>query len=742
MATILAKAVSNETGSGTTITASLNNGGAGITGTDVAIVVGISARTVNTAFSVNSCTYDGSGMTLVRDEQGNLNGFPSGMAHIRVLPIGNPSGLIADVVATLSASNAGRDLTAWAVEGIDQTTPLRAQDGTFTITAASSTSRNLTSQADDFLMDVLVCAAEQTVTPGGSQTQDFNQTGTNPATYTHASSHHDSPNAGNTTMSQSWSNSSFAYAAASFRDSGFVPGGSPTITSVTGSKGAGGIIPVTDTNIALAGTLLLGTVSTKLYYSSSSTFNAEIMVEQEIDSVTANSLNWKFPSLGDIGRGTFSLFVVTNEGEIDEEISAAFAIQVEAFVTTGTPTLARFVYVTTGSESGPTTVVSGMTETPKAAVIAAISTPNLDSVDADSPSTLCIVAGNGTMGDGIAAKTAGGTVLRRKQASGTGSLILMSSASTSATDLVTGTPSLTSDGMSINFTNTSAGRRLYISFLVGDDVTAEVREIQISDGSVTGLPFAPELAIGTCVGLGLGSSGDNTFSLRSWGVANATDQCLLGLTNDTSRNCTAKSGSFLGQISSTAFDWEMSITSFTADGITWTGSNADSAFILFVNLNGRGTFVGQFATTASGANGVEEDLPDLGFDPELIVIQTALRTSESLATALGGRFSLGSCTEILDNRCTTTKFLPATGTGTAEQFQSEGLIFAGDQASGGPQAFTGKIVSFGQVSTIQYPAKDPASILLHILAIEKGVGEVIATDADGGNVTTISEGDE
>lgn len=740
MPTILAQATSSTSGTGTTATATLNN----VSGTDVAILALCSSRSSNVTFTVTDVTWDGGSMTLVRNVQANLNGFPRGIAHIRVLPIGNPSSLTASCVLTLSSSNQSREITVYAVEGIDQTTPVIDDDGSSFTSAATGVTDSVTSSVDDIVFSVVTLAAQQTATNTTGFTKDANVTKSSPATFSHIAGSKVPADSPSTTCTWTWSSSSFCHAIVSLADSGFVPGGPPVITEVISTKGTNAIIPVTDKNITINGTNFQGTISTKLFYSSSATFGAEIMVEQPIDTITATSLNWLEPQLGDIGRGMKFIFIRTNEGEIDEETSAAFAVQVEAFVSTGAPELSRVVYVCTGSESGPTTVVSGLGFTPKAAVIASISTANLDSVDPDSPSTLCLVAGNGTMGDGLGAKSAGGTVLRRKQASGTGSLIVVNSASTSATDLVTGTPSLTSDGMDINFTNTTANVRLYISLLGGDDISAEVREIQINDGSVTGLPFAPELAIGTSVGLTQGSSGDNTFSLRTWGIANSTDQCILAIENDTSRNCNAKSGSFLGQLTGTSYDWEMSITSFTGDGITWTGSNADSAYILFINLNGRGTFIAQFATDSANAPGMSENLPDFGFVPELIAIQSASRTTESVASAVGARYSLGTCSAALDNRCTATKFLPATGGGTAEQFQSEGLIFAGGSSgSTGSITFSAEITVFGQISTIRYPDKEGLSFLLHILAIEQGSGgETIAVDADGGNVTTISEGNE
>ncbi len=726
----------NTTGSGTTVTVTLNN----LTGTDVVIVACATARTSNITFTISSFTWDGGALTTAINEQADLNGFPRGIARVSYLAIGNPSSLTANVVLTLSTSSAGRAVTVFAMQAIDQTTPLNATASGSVISASTGTSRSVTSTNTDFVVDCVTLAANITMTASGSQVEAGKFNISSPVASAHGASYLLPGNATSTTMGWSWSSSSFNHAVASFTDSGFVPGGPPTITSTVSSKGTDAIIDVRDTDITINGTDLLGDVNTVVYYAETSVFATTKKVQQTINSVTGTSINWVEPSLGVIGRGNKFLFVVTNEGEIDEDISVGFAIQVEGFVTSGIPDFSRNIHVTNGS-TGVQTIVTGLNFTPKAAIIVAIETPNLDSIDAEAPSTICLVATNGTMGDGTTGKNVGGTVLRRKQASGTGSLIVMDASTTSAADFVRGTPVLTATGLDINFTLNTSGIRLYISFLGGDDVTASVNEIQINDGSLTGLAFQPELIIGTSVGLTQGSAGDDVFSLRTWGFANATDQCLLGFTNDETRNCTAKSGSFLGQIVGTGFTWEMSITALTADGFTWSGTNTDSAYVLSLDLGGRGTFIGQFVTTANGTDGLSESLSDVGFDPELIVIMTATRTSESLATALGGRHSIGSCTAALDNRCTTTRWLPATGAGVAEQFQSEQLILAGSSTSG-VNTFTGLITVFGQVSTIQYPIKPAAAIILHILAFEKGPDESIATDGDSAHTPTLFSGEE
>lgn len=736
MTSIIATATSASTGNGPTATATLNN----ISGTDVAIVTISSARTFNTAFTLDSVTWDATTMTTVIEQIANLNGFPRGLVRISILPIGNPSGLTANAVMTLSVSNASREITVYAVEGVDQTTPTIDTDSSSFTSSASSTSDVVTSSDDDIVFGGLTLAAEQTVTSTSGLIKDANVTKFEPASFTHVAGHKSPSDATSTTVSWSWSSSSFVHVAASFLNSGFVPGATPVISSTISSKGTDGIIPVTDTNITINGTGFQGTVSTKVFYSSSSTFGVGIQVEQPIDSITSTSVNWLEPQLGDIGRGNQFIFVRTNEGEIDEETSVAFAVQVEAFVSTGIPTLTRFIHVCNGVSSTQT-IIDNLGYTPKACVISAIATTNLDSVDADAPSSICFVATNGTMGDGIASKSAGGTVLRRIAISGTGSLIVMSSASTSAADLVRGTPSFLSEGLQIIFTANTSGVRLQITIIGGDSIESSIDEIQISDGSLTGLSFEPELLIGTTVGLTQGSDSDNIFALRSWGLANATDQCLLGFNNGVTRNCVAKSASFLGQVVDTSFTWEMAITALTSDGFTWSGTDGDKAYVMSLNLSGRATFIGQFTTSASGTPGLSEQLPDVGFDPAIILMTSAIRTADTLTTALGGRYSWGTCTPELDNRVVSTKFLPATGAGTAEQFQSEDLILAGS-GSAGANELEGRITVFGQISTILYPVKPAAALITHIIAIESGVDESIAVDADGGHIATLTQGQE
>ncbi len=99
----------------------------------------------------------------------------------------------------------------------------------------------------------------------------------------------------------------------------------PVITQVNGGLD----VPTIDTDIPVVGTDFVPG-DTELWYADSSIFASADKVLQNIDTVTATTLNWTNVNVGSVGAGSNWLFAVTDPGGANELVSPAFG-----FVTLG-----------------------------------------------------------------------------------------------------------------------------------------------------------------------------------------------------------------------------------------------------------------------------------------------------------------------------------------------------------------------------------------------------------------------
>ncbi len=715
-----------------------------LTGSDVCIILCASGNKEANKIAPTTATWDGNPMDPAVLAAGNAN-FNTGdqLGEIWVLPIGDVSGLTADVVWTLSATDptgAGRICYAAAYTGINQGGAVfdtaKFEEGSFSSGTTVSTTVNV---PDDSL--VISCmGANEAVAPmtfdnGPGETVHANlNNGVGNGTDCAIAVATLNPGATPTqTMGWTWGIGAVrAHAVASFNIADPI-----TITETISSKGTNAIINVTDTDITVNGTGMQGTGDTVVVYADSTNYTTATKVVQLTSSVTATSVNWDEPNLGTIGRGMHYIFVVKNFGLGSESRSDAFAVQVEAF--TDAKNIVKRVYTTDGT-TGNVIVVDNTPFVPKAAIIQWVGTNDTNSLVAPAHLGMCFVATNNSGGIDIVSSTSP-SINRRRQALGSGSLIIMSESSSSGTDQVTGTPTLTSNGLDINFTNNTAGKTLYITFFGGIGVEATLSQFAISDGSVSGLTHQPDLVFGlsNCAS----TANDTSFAVISFGIATAgAAQCGTSANySGTSRNASCTDAHFLAQVASggTTYDWEMVITSINSDGYSWTGSNADLGYGLAITFGGPQVNLLQFDTDASGVQGFTENLPDLGFDPGYIGIATATRVGTSIASALGARWSYGSCLPNLNQNSTYSHHLPATGTGTARQQRANTLVAMGSALTTSLE-FQAKISVFGQVSTIEYVSKPAASLRLCVLGIE--TGDEIAGDTDGAAVMTSFHGED
>jgi len=681
---------------------------ASFSGTSVVICVAFSAQDTFDPFSI-SATWKGTPMNVAVSASGALAGFGQGTAWIAYLAIGTVSGESGDVVVTTTGpTGIGTVCTVSAVEGVDQVTPLNGTDTSVFTSSGNTASTNVSTNPGDLVFgcmtfDQSAAAGDAVATTG--QTKQGALSSTFGTIMSGCNGIGVAPAGSNYTMTFNSFLSAYAFAQASFNQS-LVPS-PPVISNVDGGSFADPNainIPVNGQDLAPVGT-------TSLYYADSSDFGTANKQIQLISGVTNTNLTWGSINVGSVGEGDNFLFVVTDEGGGSEAVSPAFPILVadpEAFAQ-------RFLYVTDGT-LGPV-LVAPVSFDPKAAFIRATSSTVLNTIQSDAVLSMCFVDELTSMGNSVGSDSAGNN--QREQAIGAGSLFIHDGGA--GPHLVEGTPTIGPTGLTIDFTINTPGHLLVITVFGGSSVKASVDQFDINDGDVSGLAFRPDVLIATTLGIPGTSPGDSTFAVLSYGICIDTgtpQQWSAAIDQSgTTRNCNLKDGTILGQLQGTGYTWEMAITSFNADGYSWSGANADGGFGLALRLPGRQIYVDTFDKTSDSTPGVTQLLPDLGFEPGSISLSTAGRSGTIPAVALGSRFSLGFASA--DGQDVTAAWsLPDTGAPTAEQVTSDEDVVAVTSVPG-TITVKGRLIDFAQIPTIEWVNNSVGSnIKIGIVAID------------------------
>lgn len=705
-------AVGQVAGSPKSVTAGLTS----LSGSDVMIVVCVSGRSVLQNTFNFAATWDGTPMTSAIIQNAGLNGFGRGRAEIFYLAIGTVAGLTANAVATVTGgdSTVGIMLTVMAYTNVDQADPLNFTDNAAVISGSGAVTLDVI--ANDSSDRVIGCVTFAERVAGGDANPTSGQTkitgidNNSPGTGDPCAHVVGEDLASSSNQAGNWDGfgSSWSAVIASFNAGAGAAG--PAISDVNG----GAYASPDETNLDVNGSdMNPGGNPTELQYADGPVFATAAKQIQAISGITATTLNWDTINVGSIGEGDNFLFVVTDPGGGGESVSPAFPI----LVATSDVFAIRVIHVTDGT-LGPVLVAPTEFSTAKAAILRATGNTLVDTLQPDAVLTLCFVDANGGKGLGIGS-TNGPDTHQREQIEGTGSFFLHDGGA--GPHLLEGTPTLTSQGLEIDFTINTAGHNIQIVVIGGDSVLASVDKLNINSSPKTGLGFRPDVLLSGTVGILGTSTGDSTFALMSYGICIDTGTpAQWNLATDQSgstRNSLLTDGSMLGQLQGTAFTWEMEITSIDADGYTWNGTNTDSANILALRLPGKQLFVDTFAK-ADVAPGGTQQLPDLGFDPGSMSIVTSARIGQNPATALGARFSNGFVTsdgqDVVMAQC-----LQATGTMTAEHLQSFTNCVAISSQSG-TITILGKIIDFAQVSTIEWTNSPPGStVQIGLFAIEE-----------------------
>lgn len=157
-------AVYSNTGTGTSITVSIVNAGAG----DLILV--LAGWRNNGGQTISSVTYNGAGITHIRTEA-PVAGFIAATSYYAI----NPGGT-ADVVVTWSAAiDGGGHVVVYVISGAHQTTPIQDHQSTSDTTAsATSISTNVTSQSGGLVFDLVNRqSVTEALTVGADQTERY-----------------------------------------------------------------------------------------------------------------------------------------------------------------------------------------------------------------------------------------------------------------------------------------------------------------------------------------------------------------------------------------------------------------------------------------------------------------------------------------------------------------------------------------------------------------------------------------
>ncbi len=698
-----------------------------ITGNNCLAVLKTTARVTGTTFNI-SATFDGVTMTQAVEASGALGGFGEGSAAVFYLAVGNLAAAAGDAVFTITSSNGliGRIATLVVYSDMEQASPLRDTDTNVFVSSGTNCNITLVTEPNDICLDCVTLGGQTSLVPFGGQTQLGNvNNGSGNGDATQHGSSVEVALSPSTAMGWTIGTSSFAYAGASFIED--ATPGSPTITLVTPAGGPGAVIRPNDTNIDIDGTGLDPGGNPTVVILSPTTGPGDPLAEQQaISSVTSTSANWDAVTLGAMSEGPLFLFVRVDPGGPGEEDSAPFPV----IVSNPDVHFISASHTTTGA-TGPTVVVSGLPFKPVAAALQLTGVVALETIETGVQLSQCLVDLATSMGVGIAAQ-ASPVVVKRKQQIGAGSLFIMDETSDGAPDIVVGTPTLTDDGLDIDFATNVAGVIIGIVFVGGQTARADLHEIQINDGSKAGLPFEPTWLIGISANMATGSGSDTNFARQSLGMAigSGLGQWNQSTDMDTNnnRNTEILHGTFLAQLNGNSNTWAMAITALTSDGYTWSGSNPDGAFVLALNTDTAQLFLTQFASTVS-ADGATEDWPDSGIDnPGILVATTAARSTSGPSGSVGGRWSIGSCFPQEAQSGSSAMYIPETGVGTTQQFRSI-VNFLTSSSIGGDITLETKVIDFKRAPTVEY-VDNPAIGILYNIFMAEDVGTLTGEDED------------
>ena len=316
---------------------------------------------------------------------------------------------------------------------------------------------------------------------------------------------------------------------------------------------------------------------------------------------------------------------MTDEGEAEEQISAAF------------PVIVSFPDVHIEMRPVPTVASGGISETfdfPVKAVLAFVNGGNPDTTTiANASYGFFFTTESGFDGGTCIGSTNGAAQYQREvNINADGSTNILPDGNGATASVIFGRPSINGNDVDFTFTLTQTGYSLNLLVIGGRTAKADAAYVQISDGSYSSAGFTPDIVFAATTGETFNTGGDTTFAVSSFGVAVGTaagDQWSMNNYHGSvtaSKNGAIRSGFFCNQLNETSYTWGASLTAFTANGITWSGTNSDGMIICMVNTDTLGTFA---TTVQKPTTATTQVLPDFGFTPGGIILASCTRTDQS-----------------------------------------------------------------------------------------------------------------
>lgn len=718
-----------------------------LTGIRCMVSVLVSVRSGFSSGTISATWEDlaGGGPQTITLRRSRDDGFQRMWVAVLAIPLGDLSGINGEVVVSYSVAETNISIAAHVTihSEIEQADPtfVRATAVAENPNTASPITATLASTVADDICEAVITlnttGRSLTTDPLGKELVIWDPNGPGG---TSGMVWRDTSTGGNFPMAANYTGTAFVLEAAIAYVPDPIPP-SPLIGSVTGSRGAGKSVPPDDTNIDVQVTDADLAGTTRMYLADDTNFATATLEEQTISAITAIDLNWDAVTLGVFEEGPLFLFVVV-DADVTPNPSAAFPVIISA----GEVLAAGRLITLTGSESGPTTLNTDLEFVPHGAWIRANGNTVRGSFNSQVVNSICSVDDSTSMG--ICNASDGAVAKRQQSLDGTNTLIVLDPTSEGASEQVLGTPSLTDNGLDVNFIASSAGIELLVFFFGGNTFRSHVAKGVASDGAITGVPFKPEFGIFFSCNLTDGVAGDTTFSRCSLGFANAVaagQQVNMAVDSDGStRNTVLSNGIIVRQLSQTTVDYALALTGFTSDGMTWSGGGGEGdAFVAHLfDLDGAGSFVQLWAKEATGVDALEELLPDSGLDDLRFIFQmNASRSDTDASPNIGHRWDTGAAGNIAQHS-ELNVHNPANGPGTAEQKLTLGVWAEGTDSSS-VVTLEGEITAFERQSTVRWNINPPEAIQFGLFGWETlGDAKFITSFADDsglGFVGTVGE---
>jgi hypothetical protein len=286
------------------------------------------------------------------------------------------------------------------------------------------------------------------------------------------------------------------------------------------------------------------------------------------------------------------------------------------------------------------------------------------------------------------------------------------------------------DGFVINFTSTTAGYVIFAMVLGGADLKSYVGEANVGSGtgSVTGLPFAPDLGIAITNDASIGAAPTQTATqafgvfdknLNQWWVGS-----FHGVEDTIKRNSLLRTTTgFVGQLSKSgspatpAVIWEARVTAVSATGFSWTGNDGDGFFYLALNLGGARAVVGS-VTKSTAAAPVTQKLPDPGWKPQAYLLASAVKNNQDPTTALGNRVAIGAFSGSRQRSSLRTDLDAATN---ADQRANDQRVLGLGDTDATYTALARALPIVDQTPGFEWSPNDSQARLIGFLSIEQGI---------------------